>query len=129
MLSVKRRVLLVDDDARTVRLLARLLTEDGFEVEVSTDGAHALARLSAGAAPDVLITDLRMPHVDGLEVARHARSLNPSIPVFIVTGYPEMISRIEDVLPPIAHVFPKPLAYPELTAAMRSAGEHHGSNS
>jgi CheY-like chemotaxis protein len=112
----KRRVLVVDDDVRTARLLARLLSEDGFEVEVSSDGATAIARLSREPMPDVLVTDLRMPHADGLSVARYARSLSPTIPVFIVTGYPELASSHE--LSPVARVFAKPLAYPELTAAM-----------
>jgi len=114
----KRRVLVVDDDVRTARLLARLLVEDGFDVEVSSDGASAIGRLSRPPALDVLVTDLRMPHADGLSVARYARSLNPTMPVFIVTGYPELASGIEKVLAPVARVFTKPLAYPELTAAM-----------
>lgn len=118
MVSNKCRVLVVDDDVRTARLLARLLIEDGFEVEVSPDGATAIARLSRSPTPDMLVTDLRMPHADGLSVARYARSLNPSIPVFIVTGYPELVGSIDKVLAPVARVFTKPLAYPELTAAM-----------
>lgn len=115
----KHSVLLVDDDARTTRLLGKLLTEDGFAVEIATDGAMAIARLSRTPAPDVLITDLRMPFADGLAVARYARAQNPGMPIFIVTGYPELVSRIDKLLAPVAHVFPKPLAYPELTAAMR----------
>lgn len=114
-------MLVVDDDERTARLLARLLTEDGFEVEVVTDGVAAMTRLSHGEEPEVLITDLRMPHADGLAVARYARAQYPGIPVFIVTGYPELIPRIDTVLPPIARVFPKPLAYSELTAAMHGS--------
>lgn len=114
----KRRVLVVDDDVRTARLLARLLGEDGFDVEVTADGATAIARLSRSPSLDVLVTDLRMPHADGLSVARYARSLNPAMPVFIVTGYPELVGRLDNMLGPAALVFAKPLAYPELTAAM-----------
>ena len=51
MSNRKRRVLVVDDDERTARLLARLLTEDGFDVEVVTDGVAAMARLSNGEGP------------------------------------------------------------------------------
>ncbi len=114
----KGRVLVVDDDVRTARLLARLLAEDGFDVEVSSDGARAIGRLSRLPAIDMLLTDLRMPHADGLTVARFARSLNPTMPVFIVTGYPELITTVGSALSPVARVFAKPLAYPELTAAM-----------
>lgn len=114
-----KRVLVVDDDVRTARLLARLLGEDGFEVELATDGAAAIARLSRSPLPDALVTDLRMPHADGVAVARYARSRAPQIPIFIVTGYPELLTRLDDLI--ATRIFPKPLAYPELTAAMRGS--------
>jgi CheY-like chemotaxis protein len=119
MVDFRKRVLIVDDDGRTARLLAQLLEQDGFDVEVVTDGAQAIARLSRAPLPDLLLTDLRMPHVDGLVVARFARAMRPSIPVFFVTSYPELLWRVDDDLHPAAQVFSKPLAYPELTAAMR----------
>jgi len=121
MVDLKPRVLVVDDDARTAHLLARLLAEDGFEVEVETDGEAAIARLSTLPLPDLLLTDFRMPFADGVAVARHARALDARIPIFIITGYPELLSRLDAVLTPSARVFPKPLAYPELTAAMRGS--------
>lgn len=114
-----KRVLVVDDDVRTARLLARLLVEDGFEVELATDGAAAIARLSRSPLPDALVTDLRMPHADGIAVARYARSRKPRIPIFIVTGYPELLTRLDDLIDCDTRVFPKPLAYLEFTAAMR----------
>ncbi|MBI2391346.1 MAG: response regulator [Deltaproteobacteria bacterium] len=126
MSEVRKRVLVVDDDVRTARLLARLLGEDGFEVELATDGAAAIARLSRTPLPDALVTDLRMPHADGIAVARYARSRNPRMPVFIVTGYPELLTRLDDLLDQETRVFPKPLAYPELTAAMRGSLEVTG---
>jgi DNA-binding response OmpR family regulator len=117
----KRLVLVVDEDTRTGHLLARMLVEDGYDVEVSTDGASAISRLTRGPGPDVLITDLRTPHGDGLAVARFARMQNPQIPIFIVTGYPELITPLESALTPVGHVFAKPLAYRELTAAMNGS--------
>jgi len=121
MSEPRKRVLVVDDDVRTARLLARLLAEDGFEVELATDGAAAIARLSRSPMPDALVTDLRMPHADGIAVARYARSRSPRIPIFIVTGYPELLTRLDDLIDSETRVFPKPLAYPELTAAMRGS--------
>lgn len=115
------RVLIVDDDVRTSRLLARLLREDGFDVEVAVDGAGAIARLSRSPLPEMLVTDLRMPYADGLAVARFARSQDPTMPVFFVTGYPELLNPIDRSLGPIARVFSKPVEYPELTAAMLSS--------
>jgi CheY-like chemotaxis protein len=121
------RVLVVDDDERSARLLARLLIEDGFDVTVAIDGPSALASLENDATPNLLVTDIRMPHVDGFAVARAARLKDPNIPVFIITSYPELVSRGDRSL--FGNIFSKPLAYHELTAAMRTAGEHHGSHS
>ena len=120
----KRLVLLVDEDVRTARLLAKLLGEDGYDVEVSTDGASAVGRLSRPPAPDVLITDLCIAHADGMAVARYACVQNPGIRIFFVTGYPELITKSDDPLVPFAQVFAKPLAYRELIEAMD--GPAHG---
>ncbi|WP_437332782.1 response regulator [Sorangium sp. So ce296] len=116
-------ILLVDDDVRTARLLARLLEDDGFRVELATDGALALARLARTPAPDVLVTDFRMPHADGLAVARFARSLRPDLPLFVLTGYPELVARLGRGLEPEAVVHTKPLDYAALSAELRSSVE------
>ena len=118
-------ILLVDDDVRTARLLVRMLEQDGFEVELASDGAGAIARLSRLPVPDVLVTDLRMPYADGLAVARYARSRQPSLPVFVVTGYPELVDRALDGAAPVS-VHPKPLDYELLTDAIRRALEPPG---
>jgi two-component system response regulator MprA len=112
------RVLLVDDDARSARALARLLEDDGFVVEVATDGAEALRRLAREPAPEVLVTDLLMPEVDGLSLARKARESAPKMPVFFVTCYPELLGGAHDGLDPPAQVFTKPIEYFVLATAM-----------
>lgn len=109
-------VLVVDDDARSAGLLARLLREDGYSVDVECDGAAALARLDRLPTPDAVITDYRMPFADGMAVARGARLRSPRIPIYIVTAYPELID--EGALDPRARVFAKPLSYSELTTAL-----------
>jgi CheY-like chemotaxis protein len=113
-------VLVVDDDVRSARLLARLLREEGYEVEVAFDGARALGRLSQESVPDALITDLRMPHADGMSVVRYARSRRPALPVYVVTGYPEL-APVGSVGLESMVVFPKPLAYEDFVASLRSA--------
>ncbi|WP_437731210.1 response regulator [Sorangium sp. So ce1335] len=113
-------ILLVDDDARTARLLARLLEDDGFRVELATDGALALARLARAPVPDILVTDFRMPHADGIAVARLARSLRPGLPLFLLTGYPELVARLGRGFEPAAVVHTKPVDYTALSAELRS---------
>ena len=67
--------------------------------------------------PDAIVTDFRMPHADGMAVAQFARSRSRSIPVFILTAYPELIEERGMLPKPI--VFTKPLTYPELTEALK----------
>jgi CheY-like chemotaxis protein len=114
-------ILLVEDDVRSARILVRMLRDDGYDVELATDGAAAIARLTRRPLPDVLVTDLRMPHADGEAVARYARSLEPSMPVLLVTGYPEMAARIEGPMRDDITVLTKPLDYAELVADIRKA--------
>ncbi|WP_437827747.1 response regulator [Sorangium sp. So ce1153] len=116
-------ILLVDDDIRTARLLAHLLEDDGFRVELATDGALAIARLARAPVPDILVTDFRMPHADGIAVARFARSLRPDLPLFVVTGYPELVARLGRGFAPEAVVHTKPVDYPALSAELRSSVE------
>ena len=107
-------VLVVDDDARTARRLAQLLREDGYAVEVAGDGAAAVGRLSRLPLPDVLITELQLPHVDGEAVARYARVGRPNISVFFVTGYPQLAPARLGGPGADAVVFTKPLDYDAL---------------
>ena len=112
-------ILIVDDDVRTARILARMLREDGFDVELAVDGAAAINRLARSPMPDVLVTDLQMPHADGVAVASYARSRRPGLPVLIVTGYPDLVSRDGDALDPAPTVLSKPLDYARLGDELR----------
>jgi len=116
-------VLVVDDDVRTTRLFAQMLREDGFEVELAHDGATAIGRLSQSPAPDVLVTDLQMPNADGIAVAQYARERRPDLPIFVVTGYPDLAARRANGFDPAPKVFTKPLDYDEFTLELvRSKG-------
>lgn len=108
-----RLVMVVDDDARAARVLAQMLREDGYNVEVVLDGAAAIHRLSREPLPDVLVTDFRMPHADGMAVLSYARSRRPHIPVILVTSYPETVEAWSTRFDPPPRVFSKPLAYGE----------------
>ena len=111
------RVLLVDDDRRNARLLARMLREDGFVVEVLLDGAAAVGRLARDPLPDAIITELRMPHVDGIAVARFARSRRPDVCVMFLTGYPNLLAEVR-CFDPEPLIYTKPVNYASLSAAL-----------
>src|SRR6185503_1714840 len=80
------RVLVVDDEATIRDLLAKTLALAEYDVDLAPDGRNALERLRI-IPYDLLITDLKMPGVDGLTVIREARRLKADIPVIIITGY------------------------------------------
>ena len=87
MLPQKTKVLLVDDEELVRQLLARILTDAGFQVEEADNGASALqsARRLDGSL-GLVITDIDMPVMDGLEFARTLRGTDPKIPFLFITG-------------------------------------------
>ena len=111
------RILLVEEDTRAARRLAHMLHEDGFDVEITGDGADAVARLSASPPPEVLVTDMFIPSVDGLALSRVARGRSPAIPTVLITGHAELVRRraTADELP---LVFVKPVDYEALAKAL-----------
>ena len=92
----RARVLVVDDDEGVRELLTRTLTLADYEVDVAADGRTAVDRMRI-IHYDLLITDLRMPGVDGLGVIREARRLRADLPVIIVTAHSSEASAIEAI--------------------------------
>jgi CheY-like chemotaxis protein len=83
-----RRVMVVDDDPEICELVARTLSNVGFDVEMALSGEAGLARLS-DFAPACLVVDKVLPGMGGLEVMSEARRRRPGLPVVLITGYPE----------------------------------------
>jgi two-component system, cell cycle response regulator CpdR len=80
-------VLFVDDDSSVRDVVIHMLADQGFAV-LSAPDANAALQILAGRAVDLLFTDITMPDIDGVELARHARILDSEIKVLFVTGYP-----------------------------------------
>jgi CheY-like chemotaxis protein len=121
---IRLRVLLVEDNDAASRGLARLLEASGFDVTVMHDGTSALRTLESAPPPDFVLTDLRLPDLDGREIAQHARLLVPPPRIALITGW-----DIDDDLPDyessgIEWIFPKPLDLPSLIARLREAAPH-----
>jgi CheY-like chemotaxis protein len=85
-MTPSRSILVVDDDHNSREALAELLDGEGFVVEACRSGARALTFLTARSY-DVLLTDLIMPGMSGLELARAARTAHPQIRCFVMTGH------------------------------------------
>jgi len=82
------RILLVEDEPALRRLLARLLNMNGFAVTEAADGIEALQLVSGqDGAPDLLVSDVVMPRMGGLELAVELRLLHPQLPVLFISGY------------------------------------------
>src|ERR687894_946376 len=117
------RVLIVDDEATIRDLLSKTLALAEYDVDLASDGRRALERLRI-IPYDLLITDLKMPGVDGLAVIREARRLKTDIPVIIITGFSTEASAIEAVNLGVSGYLTKPFRVPRvLAAAARALGE------
>lgn len=90
------QILIAEDEAFTAMALIDLLEGDGHTVRDAADGAQAITLLEQ-FDPDVVVTDLMMPHVDGYALIRHVRDRpGPQIPIVLITGVPE--SKLPDGL-------------------------------
>ena len=117
------RILVVDDEASIRDLLSKTLALAEYDVDLAPDGRTALDRLRV-MPYDLLITDLKMPGVDGLTVIREARRLRTDIPVIIITGFSTEASAIEAVNLGVSGYLTKPFRVPRvLAAAAKALGE------
>ncbi len=91
----KARLVLVDDDDGSRTAMATGLRRVGYDVVEFDGGEGALALLAAGEAADVLITDVRMPGIDGYELVRRARALRPELAVLMVTAFGDVDGAVQ----------------------------------
>jgi two-component system response regulator HydG len=118
-------VLLVDDERNALRTLKALLEGEGFRVRTAADGRAALDEI-AEAAPDVLVTDLKMPEVDGLELLRRAKAADEDLPVVVMTAFGDVETAIEAMKAGALHYLQKPVRVEELVVLIEQALEHRG---
>ncbi len=113
------RILVVEDEARLARLIARVLGEEGYTTEIVGDGRSALKQ--ALAEPfDLLIVDWMLPDLDGIQVVRRLRSAEISVPVLMLTARSQIEDRVEGLDAGADDYLPKPFAFPELLARVRA---------
>ena len=114
------RVLVVDDEVRLARLIAQTLGRAGYECEVCGDGASALEAADA-RRPDVVVTDCRMPGMDGLQLLRELRSRHPDLPVILVTGHGDVELAVTSMQEGAYDFVEKPYAPARLIGSVRRA--------
>ena len=117
--AMSGRVLVVDDDRAIRESLARALELEGYEVELASDGAAALAAIRE-RRPDVAVLDVMMPNIDGLTVCRVLRAERDRLPVLMLTARTETPDRVAGLDAGADDYLPKPFELDELLARLRA---------
>lgn len=118
-MSENKRILVVDDEAQITRVLRRSLTTHRYEVRVAADGEAAL-ELFHDWPPDLVITDLSMPGISGLELCRRLRA-NSSVPIIVLSVKGEERVKVEALDAGADDYVTKPFGIDELLARVRAA--------
>jgi two-component system response regulator HydG len=116
------RILVVDDEVSILNTLEILLRREGFEVSVAKSGREALERFEE-SPPDVVLTDIRMPGVTGLDLLAQIRERDPETPVILMTAQASLQSAVQAVNQGAFYYLQKPFVNGELVALCRRAAE------
>jgi len=121
--SCKRRgrILVVDDQPLVARAVRAILVHEGFQVETASNGREALNLLLSDPRFDLIITDVRMPEMDGLELLRQSRQLRKDLPIIIMTAYTNRKNRQHAIEEGAFDYIPKPFGIKVLLKAVRDA--------
>ncbi len=113
-------ILVVDDEPTTLKNLRRILEKEGHRVATYGNSVRALERLTSELF-DVVISDLRMPHLDGLELLDQVKRLEPEVEVIIITGFASLDGAVEATKKGAYHFLAKPFTPDELRAKVDQA--------
>ncbi len=116
------RLLLIDDEPDILRLLSLSLRSDGYEVDTADNGENGVAAFEE-TRPDIVLTDIRMPGIDGIEVLRRIKDMSPETEVIIITGHGDIDLAIEALQLGASDFINKPVKDQALAVALKRAGE------
>jgi two-component system NtrC family sensor kinase len=116
------KLLLIDDEEDIVKVLSLSLRSDGYEVLTAQSGEEGLS-LFEKESPDIVLTDLKMPVMSGLEVLQRAKKMNPDAEVIVITGHGDMDSAIESLRYGASDFINKPVRDEALQIAINRAKE------
>jgi len=120
MLPERKQILVVDDEPNLRRVLSAQLTRDGYDVHTAEDGEQALQMLAEHHI-DLVITDLRMPKVDGMELLRRALALDDELPVVMITAHGTVDNAVEALKTGAFDYITKPFDQAEVRTIVRKA--------
>jgi two-component system response regulator HydG len=116
-------VLVIDDESGILDSLRILLKNEGFTPHVALGGRQGLEQIDA-LSPDIVLTDVRMPNIGGVEVLAHARAKDPDMPVILMTAQATLQSAMQAVNQGAFHYILKPFRNDELVSILKRAAEH-----
>ncbi|WAM29997.1 sigma-54-dependent transcriptional regulator [Myxococcus sp. NMCA1] len=116
------KVLVIDDEANLRKVLATMLRRDGFDVTVAENGEQGLAEFHKNGA-DIVVTDLVMPKVGGMEVLGTIRAANPDVPVIIITAHGTVDSAVDAIKAGAFDYITKPFDQAELSSVVAKAAK------
>lgn len=119
MLTMKRRILVVDDDERIAASVRRALAYEGYDVDVAHDGPGAIAAVR-DTPPDLVVLDVMLPGIDGVEVCRRLRAAGDDVAVLMLTAKTSVPDRVQGLDAGADDYLVKPFAYDELLARVRT---------
>ena len=123
-----KRILVAEDDAGMQELLQRILADEGYVVELVDDGMAAMARLGKSPAVDLVLTDLRMPRADGVQVLEYVQHKLPGTPVVVLTAFGSIPGAVDAMRLGAFDYLAKPLPDPQaLRDVIRRALDAQGS--
>jgi len=114
------RVLIIEDEENQRKLLCRILTKEGYHVEDASDGSEAVKKFKQGDF-DMVLLDQRLPDTNGIDVLVQIRSINPIIPVILVTAFANVRDAVNAMKQGAFHYLTKPVDTDELLLVMKNA--------
>lgn len=115
------RILLVEDDNAMAQMCAKLIRRKGHSVIIATSTADALAIVKRGLGVDLVVTDVQMPQMTGIELLIHLRELDAELPVILMTGYDSSLSTADAIALGATGYLIKPFDSDELVASIEKA--------
>lgn len=119
-----RRILVVDDDPAVTSVLKRSLAYEGFVVDTASSGTEALV-LTRTQTPDLVILDIMLPGMDGLEVLRRLRAADPHLPILMLTAKDSPLDQVQGLEEGADDYVVKPFTFEVLLARIRALLRRH----
>lgn len=113
-------ILLADDDVATLDLVRRALESDGHKVVTTQDGTEALEAITGAAPPDLLISDINMPGLDGITLAEKAVAAHPKLRILLMSGFSAELDRAKSIKASRLDILTKPFTLDQMRASVKA---------